>query len=181
MGSGQQGRPTLSRGEIPAETMDRNVSRAALAQAWRSFIDYNPHNGILALVTQLGEVLEIYNLKDGMHRVLYGPAGEPEFQMASDGSSIPIGIMGFSDVKVTDRYIYAVFQGVRFKDKIAAYQRGENQEDGGRFIYVFNLKGIPILKYTLDCAIYGIDVNEENNTIIATQVKSDDPIVLFNM
>ena len=52
------------------------------AQAWRSFIDYNPRNGILAAVTQLGEVLEIYNLKDSTHVVRVGLHGEPEFQVA---------------------------------------------------------------------------------------------------
>ena len=44
-------------GVIPTVDEDalRNV-RPALAQAWRSFIDYNPRNGILAVATQLGEV-----------------------------------------------------------------------------------------------------------------------------
>ena len=41
--------PTVDEGAL------RNV-RPALAQAWRSFIDYNPRNGILAVATQLGEV-----------------------------------------------------------------------------------------------------------------------------
>ena len=42
-------------GVIPTVDEDalRNV-RPALAQAWRSFIDYNPRNGILAVATQLG-------------------------------------------------------------------------------------------------------------------------------
>lgn len=175
------GKPTQSIGEIPRETINEETSRPALAQAWRSFIDYNPNNGILALATQLGEVLEIYNLRDNTHKVLYGPAGEPEFQTDKDGSGIPTGIMGFSDVKVTDQYIYAVFQGIRFKDKLAAYQRGEEPEDGGRFIYVFDLEGNPVQKYTLDHAIYGIDINEETRTIVATEVKSDDPIITFQI
>ena len=61
-------------GVIPTVDEDalRNV-RPALAQAWRSFIDYNPRNGILAVATQLGEVLEIYNLKDSTHVVCMGP------------------------------------------------------------------------------------------------------------
>jgi len=42
-----------------------------------TFIDSNPHNGVLAAVTQLGEVLEIYNLKDSIHTVRIGPHGEP--------------------------------------------------------------------------------------------------------
>ena len=175
------GKPTQSTGEIPCETINEETSRPALAQAWRSFIDYNPDNGILALVTQLGEVLEIYNLKDNTHKVLYGPGGEPEFKTAQDGTGVPTGIMGFSDVKVTDRYIYAVFQGIRFKDKLAARQRGEVPEDGGRFIYVFDLEGNPVQKYTLDHAIYGIDINEETKTIVATEVKSDDPIIIFKI
>ena len=72
-------------GVIP--TVDEDAlqnARPALAQAWRSFIDYNPRNGILAVATQLGEVLEIYNLKDSTHVVCMGPHGEPEFQVSGD-------------------------------------------------------------------------------------------------
>ena len=89
--------------------------------------------------------------------------------------------MGFSDIKVTDKHIYAVFQGVKFKEMLAASQRGKEPEDGGRFIYVFDLQGNPVQKYTLDHAIYGIDVNEETNTIVATEVGSDDPIIEIKM
>lgn len=174
------GHPLQSTGSIPSETATDEVSRPALAQAWRSFIDYNPANGILALATQLGEVLEIYNLKDSTRKVLYGPNGEPQFKDVK-GESIPTGIMGFSDIQVTDKHIYAVFQGVKFKDKIAAYKRGEEPEDGGRYIYVFDLQGNPLQKYTLDKPIYGIDVNEETKTIIATCVESDEPIMEFKL
>ena len=133
------------------------------------------------MVTQLGETLEIYNLKDSTHLVLYGPNGEPEFKTARDGSGVPDGIMGFNDIKVTDKYIYAVFQGMKLKDDLAAYKQGKELEDGGRFIYVFDLKGNPVQKYTLDHAIHGIDVNEKTNTIVATEVKSDDPIIEFKI
>lgn len=176
-----EGKPIESIGIIPSESANDEISRPALAQAWRSFIDYNPNNGVLAMATQLGEVIEIYNLKEHTHKVMYGPQGEPQFETAGDGSGIPTGIMGFSDIKVTDRYIYTVFHGTRFKDKLAAYKRGEEPEDGGHFIYVFDLEGNPVRKYTLDHAIYGIDINEETKTIVATEVKSDDPIILFKM
>lgn len=73
--------------------------------------------------------------------------------------------MGFSDIVITDKYIYSVFQGIRFKDKLASYQRGEKPEDGGRYIYVFDLKGNPIQKYTLDKPIYGIDINEKTKNV----------------
>lgn len=168
-------------GEIPSETVDEYTPRPALAQAWRSFMDYNPNNGILAMGTQLGEVLEIFNLKENTHKVLYGPEGEPKFKTDRDGSGIPTGIMGFSDIKVTDKYIYAVFQNIKFKDKLAALQRGEEPENGAKLIYVFDLEGNPVCKYTLDRHINSIDINEDTNTIVATEAKSDDPIVVFKI
>ena len=152
-------------------------ARPALAQAWRSFIDYNPRNGILATVTQLGEVLEIYNLKDSTHIVRVGLHGEPEFQIA-EGYGVPTGIMGFSDVQVTDSAIYTVFHGTSFKE--IARQSGR-LPDGGKYIYVFSLEGEPLCKYVLDHYIYGIWVDEDTKTIIATDVNDDQPIVMFSI
>ena len=174
------GKPIKSIGKIPTEKDFATENRPALAQAWRSFIDYNPHNGILAMVTQLGGSIEIYNTKENTHTVLYGPNGEPQFKSVK-GEGFPTGIMGFSDIVVTDQHIYSVFQGVHFKDKLASHQRGEKPEDGGRYIYVFDLKGNPIQKYILDKPIYGIDVNEKTKTIIATCVESDEPIMEFKI
>ena len=174
------GKPIKSIGKIPSETDFTQEIRPALAQAWRSFIDYNPHNGIFAMVTQLGESIEIYNTKENTHTVLYGPNGEPQFKSVK-GEGFPTGIMGFSDIVITDEHIYSVFQGVRFKDKLASYQQGKKPEDGGRYIYVFDLKGNPIQKYILDKPIYGIDVDEKTKTIIATCVESDEPIMEFKI
>ena len=152
-------------------------ARPALAQAWRSFLDYNPNNGILAVVTQLGEVLEVYNLKDSTHIIRIGEHGEPEFKV-SDGYGMPTGIMGFSDVQVTDSAIYTVFHGTSFKE--IARQSGR-LPDGGKYIYVFSLKGEPLCKYVLDHYIYGIWVDEDTKTIIATDVNDDQPIVMFSI
>lgn len=153
-------------------------ARPALAQAWRSFIDYNPHNGVLVAATQLGEVLEIYNLQNGFHRVCLGPKGEPEFKLAG-GYAIPDGIMGFSDVQVTNEAIYAVFHGHTFKEIMAQHQKEGRATDGGQYIYVFNLQGEPLCKYTLDRYITGFHVDERNKTITATDVNNDQPIVEF--
>lgn len=151
-------------------------ARPALAQAWRSFIDYNSHNGVLAMVTQLGEVFEVYNLKDSTEVIRIGENGEPEFKI-SDGYGIPTGIMGFSDVQVTNNAIYTVFHGTTFKE--IARHNGY-LPDGGKYIYVFSLKGEPLCKYVLDHYVYGIWVDEATKTIIATDVNSDQPIVKFN-
>lgn len=174
---GRNGRLIDKIGIIP--TIDEKAlknARPALAQAWRSFLDYNPNNGILAAVTQLGEVLEVYSLKDSTHVVRIGEHGEPEFKI-SDGYGIPTGVMGFSDVQVTDSAIYAVFHGTSFKE--IARQSG-SLPDGGKYIYVFSLKGEPLCKYVLDHYVYGIWVDEATKTIIATDVNNDQPILKFN-
>ena len=164
-------------GRIPTVNEEAlSNARPALAQAWRSFIDYNPRNGVLVAATQLGEVLEIYNLKDSTHVILMGPHGEPEFKI-SNSYAIPSGIMGFSDVQVTDRAIYTVFHGRSFKE--IAQQK--EYIDGGKYIYVFSLQGEPLCKYVLDHYIYGIWVDETTKTIIATDVNIDQPIVKFKI
>lgn len=172
-----QGKLIEKIGAIPtANEKALHEARPALAQAWRSFLDYNPHNGVLAAVTQLGEVVEVYNLKDSTHVVRIGEHNEPEFKV-SDGYGIPTGIMGFSDVQVTDSAIYAVFHGTFFKE--IARQSGR-LPDGGKYIYVFSLKGEPLCKYVLDHYIYGIWVDEATKTIMATDVNSDQPILKFS-
>ena len=56
----RQGKLLRKTGDIPSSNKKAlKESRPALAQAWRSFIDYNPRNGVLAAVTQLGDVLEV--------------------------------------------------------------------------------------------------------------------------
>ena len=79
----RQGKFLKKSGTIPSSNEEAlKEARPALAQAWRSFIDYNPHNGVLIAATQLGEILEIYNLQNGSHKVCQGPKGEPEFKLA---------------------------------------------------------------------------------------------------
>ena len=166
-------------GAIPSiNNQTLRKARPALAQAWRSFIDYNPRNGVLAAVTQLGEVLEIYNLKDSTHVVRIGPHGEPKFKVA-EGYGIPTGIMGFCDVQVTDSAIYAVFQGRTFKDIAEAAQKGD-MTDGGRYVYVFSLEGEPLRKYGLDHVVYSVFIDKLDKIIIAMDVNMDSPILLFS-
>lgn len=165
---------------IPTEESYTDIARLALAQAWRSFIDYLPEKQILVMVTQLGEVLEIYNPEKGTKKILYGSAGEPQFQIHS-GEGIPTGIMGFSDVKITEKYIYTVFHGRSFKEIEEAYRRGEEPEDGGRTLCVFDHEGHPVAKYNLDHAVYGIDIDETTGTLVATDVNSNHPIIRYKL
>ena len=99
----------------------------------------------------------------------------------SGGYGIPTGIMGFSDVQVTDRAIYAVFHGCLFKDIARDARNGINHPDGGQFIYVFSLAGKPLKKYVLDHYICGISIDEQRGVIYATDVNEDEPILEYSI
>ena len=168
-------------GSIPTTNEDALLhSRPALAQAWRSFIDYNPRNGVLAAATQLGEVLELWNLRDSTHTVLLGPGGEPQFQVRQ-GYGIPTGIAGFCDVQVADSAVYAVFQGTTFKEISRNIEQGKNLPEGGRYLYVFSLTGKPLCCYVLNRCASGFFVDEQLRALWITDVNSDEPIVRFKI
>ena len=149
-----------------------------LAQAWNGYIKCNPLKQTLVVASQLGDVMEIYNLKEGTRHILYGPHGEPVYDISPNGFAIPSGIMGYSDLEITDRYIYAVFHGRSFKDIIKDPQ---GTPDGGEYIHIYDFKGNPICRLILDHSIYGIDVDEENGIIWATDVNSEEQIIRYNM
>lgn len=165
-------------GVIPTEKEVDDSKKGALAQAWNGFVSYNPNRQLLVVVTQLGDVIEIYNLQNGTNKILRGPLGEPIYQITREGWAVPTGFMGYSDVEVTDNYIYAVFHGRSFKD-IAKDPQGT--PDGGEFIHVYNHEGVPVCRMILDCAIYGIDVDEKNGVIWATDVNSEEQIVKYQL
>lgn len=171
----RKGEITRSCFTIPGKR--NNSSNVVLAQAWRSFIDYNPSNGILAMVTQLGQVLELYNLKtNSIINIVYGKGGEPEF-INKGGYASPCGIMGYSDVYVGKDKIYAIFWGKTFKD----IEKDPNSKDGGNLLQVFDLTGKPLCQYILDKYITGFTVNEKQNKVIALDINGNNPLVEYQL
>lgn len=161
---------------IPSERSMDDSEKTVLAQAWRSFMDYNPKNNVLAMVTQLGEVMEIFNLKTGEHKVCYGPGGEPMFSIAQN-EAIPKGIKGFNDVVVSDSCIYAVFDGTPFKDRISAFRSGKKQPEGGKHVYVFGLDGKQKGRIELFNSTFGLSVSE--GKLLTTSTDSDVPLYVY--
>jgi len=160
------------RGTIPCRNRDKAVPDLVYAQAWRGFLDYNPENGLLAIATQLGDVVEIYSIPgDSLVNVIYGNEGEPRFDYLG-GQAIPCGIMGYSDIQVGSRFIYALFWGHSFKDI-----RRNKSIQGGNQIRVFDLSGKPVKQYILDRYITGFCINEKQGVLTGVDVNSDQPVV----
>ena len=175
----KNGFSTGATGHIPAKK-NRKAASGVLAQAWRGFYSFNPRKNTLAVATQLGEVIEIYHLDTGAHTVIYGSHGEPQFQTIGD-EGIPVGIMGYFDVQITDNYIYALFSGQTMKEIQKNAMNGKINERGGRYIHVFDMQGKPVCNYILDRAVCGIDVHEDEQKIYAVDANSDDPVIVFKM
>lgn len=173
---GKNGSIVRNVGEIPKDKKEKS-SGVALAQGWRAFIDYNERNGVLAMATQLGQVLEIYDVpNDTIVSVAVGECGRPVFDNRS-GYAIPNGIMGYGDVQVGDKYIYVLFWGTSFEE----IRKGESLLEGGNLVEVFDLKGNPVLQYQLDRNISGFFIVEEEQKMIALDVNSDQPIVEYEL
>lgn len=162
-------------------TNKRNESKIpgiVLAQAWRSFIDYNPENNILAMATQLGQVIELYNLNTRETiRIMHGEFGEPEFA-TGDAYAVPNGIMGYSDVHVGSDKIYTLFWGTSFKE---IRENPLNRMEGGNIIQVFSLEGTPIIQYTLDKYITGFCIDEKKNILLGLDVNSDQQLIEYQL
>lgn len=162
---------------IPTAKDHSLVPPVLLSQAWRAFVDYNPRNGILAMATQLGHVLEIYNVnRDEMVAVKTGKHDEPDFKVKGI-HAVPCGIMGYSDIYVGENEIYALFWGHSFDDM----KRSKTPIQGGNQIEVFDLKGEPLKKYVLDRKIAGFDIDEANKRLIALELDSDRPIAVYEL
>jgi len=163
--------------KIPVKTKTKSSSSTVVSQAWRSFLDYNPENGILAMVTQLGHVVEIYNMNNrSIVKIVYGSYGEPEF-IDKGGYAVPNGIMGYSDVQVGQNKIYALFWGRTFKD----IRNNAEITEGGNMLEVYDLQGNPLCRYILDKYITGFCVDEKQNTLLALDINSNQYIVKYKL
>lgn len=171
-----QGEITHRAFHIPMKAkMVNNTPPIVLAQAWRPFLNYNPEHGILALATQLGQVLEIYDInKEQVINVVGNEDNQPQF-ITKGSYAIPNGIMGYSDVHVGQEDIYALFWGHSFAD----IKAGKINKEGGNTVHVFSLDGTPKTEYKLDSHITGFHIDEKNKVIIGLDINSNQPLKKF--
>ena len=168
-------------GEIPTERKDDLKKYPyAFGYGWRSFIDYSSKTGTLVAATQLGEVLEVWNVKKNTHKVLKGKLGEPEFEILPE-YAIPAGAVGHNDIQVTDRAIYVIYRGISINEEMIAYQKSKPLLIGGKIVRVFSLEGEPLKEYKLDHSVSGIWVDELAGRMWALDVNSDEPLVEYRL
>lgn len=163
---------------VLADTSALRKSAPAVAQAWRSFLAMDDEGKQIVAVTQLGDVLDSYTLGESItEQVRYvGPDGEPVFQVTPEGYGIPSGCMGYWDVQVTGRYIYALYDGTTFKEIM---QSPEAHQQGGTSLRVFDRDGRLVRRYQLDHYLSGFYVDEDRRVLWATDVNTDNGLYRY--
>lgn len=151
-----------------------------LASLWDSFLDYNPCNKTLGVVTKLGEVLEIYNLEDSTAKVIVGKDGKPDI-LKKDGAFSIGKKEGFSDIQVKDEAIYALYSGLDRAQLLQQQKEGKSTPEGGKYIYVYDLEGELKKIYELDKYINGFDIHEEEKVIYAIGSGDEDMVVKYRL
>jgi hypothetical protein len=160
-------------GNYAVAAKDKNTSPFILQQAWSSFLDVK--NDLLVTVTQLGEVIDIFNLKDSIQqKTLKGVNKDPVFNIVDNRYAIPEGILGFYDVKIGEKRIYAVFDGTKLKER---EETSSGFKDGCKNIYIFDFNGRPVKKINLDRTIMNVFIDEKNEIIYALDIHDDQPLV----
>ena len=132
------------------------------------------------MATQLGEALEIYNFTDTTQTVRYGPNGEPQFAISQSEEFQRVSWDSVMFISQTISFI-PYFMAVVSKISGRHTNEGKISRMAGDTSMYSTSKETPVRKYVLDHAIYGIDVDEDTGTILATDVNSNDPILSFKI
>lgn len=130
----------------------------------------SPDGSKIVITTYIGAVMELFDIKskEVRHRQLV-PLYKPIYNIAQGAiptwvTSSEETIIGFTEVYVTDNYIYASLMG-------------ENNKEG-HFIYVFDWDGNVVSKYDVMYDVLAIAVDENSRNIFSVINKGDNGISL---
>ena len=167
--------------EIPRGNTAKNKAYPTMtASLWNSYLDYNPDNHLLVLVTQNGELLEIHNLASDSSRFIVGKGGEPDF--LSDKNGLLVGkIKGYQDVQVGKKAIYTLFSGTDHQEELKKMIKGQPTPDGGNLFLVYDLDGKLIRKFLLDHYTNGIDVHEDSNILYTVSSSEENAVNKYRL
>lgn len=167
--------------KIPTTNKENeNLAAPILQQLWTSCLDYNPNNGILAIATTLGDVVEIYNLKENSVNVKVGKQGEPS--IIRQGKRLIFSTAnGYQDVIVGDNEIYALYSDITPDEIEKNKNAGIETPNGGNIIYVMDFVGKIKKTFILDRHINGFDIDFEEKIIYGVNSNSNTQLCVFKI
>ncbi len=154
-----------------AQKKDRELTAASL---YDLKLSYNNEDFLVA-ATKSGEVIYIYNTRTKEGSCIVGPNGFPDYGKTDDGHILLGKVEGFIDIKIYGDYIYAIFSGK------SAIEAMVSDNIGGKYIYVFDKLGTPVIKYSLDKEISSFCVDVYHNILYGLDPNSENFIVKYKL
>ncbi len=143
---------------------------ARKAYLWRSYMAYNHALNRLALATQNGCVIELYDMNT--HEVVS--------IIADDKESYPSDMnenRGYCDVQWTGDDLYVLCSQETSRER----RTSDITDKGGNILKVFNKDGVLKMQYKLDVYLYGFTVDQNNRRLIGITPNSDCPICCWEL
>ncbi len=164
---------------IPTDKMEllRN-NGPAVAEGWNSFMGISPDKDVIAMGTQMGDRMDIYNLRTGKHIVAEQSGEQPAFHPFEEGWSAPSGGLYYFDTQVTKDHIYAVIDG---RTREEGMEKGSDYRQGGKRVRVYDHQGNLQNTLLLDRRIAGLFVDEEAGILYGLDVNADEQIVRYDL
>jgi len=128
-------------------------------------LSYSPDKEKFAIGISRGAILETFSVSDNVITPLsVSHFIDPELNETSEEVNY---VLGFLDLSATDKYVYAVFDGVNY------VIGGSSFYDVGQNLVQFDWKGKPLQKINMGVRIEKIYVDDDTNTLYAL-IKSED-------
>ncbi|MDR1370320.1 MAG: TolB-like 6-bladed beta-propeller domain-containing protein [Dysgonamonadaceae bacterium] len=174
-----QGNSTGKFHKIPNKE-NQDLQSFLLQQLWTSCLYYDQNSDVLVLGTILGDVLEIYNLRDGTEKVLVGKQGEPSINREGSALSL-ISANGYQEIFIGNSEIYALYSDISIDEVKKADNEGRTTPNGGNLIRIFSFDGELKKVFVLDKYINGFNIDFEKKIIYGVTSNSDSQLCIFNL
>ncbi len=163
--------PSIRKGlySLPEELTDEDNKGGFL---WRSYMDIHHELKKIAMVTQFGDVLEIYDIAGNTTQRIIGEGGVPASSTRQK--------KGYFDVKWCDNKIFALCSDWK-KETGNEPASPEKRISGGNIIQVFDQEGNKEEMYVLDTYLEGFTIDKKGSLIIGITSNSDHPVCLFRL
>ena len=162
---------------MPENEETQNIEPLLMPYLWMSRMACR--EGRVALVTRLGEVLEICDPADTVQAVVVvGRDGIPGFT--------PEGVMGrvngFMDVRIFGGKVFAVYSGMSMQEVDRMLDEKGYAPSGGRYFRVYDLSTGELERvYELDRYISSFDILPDGRTVVAADPTAEHQLCTFTL
>ena len=149
------------------------VEHRFLPYVWRSYMDYNSKLGRMAMATQHGEVIELYDMQT------------QESELVCEATDLYPTDMneckGYNDLHWVNDDLYVLYTKETFKERDELRRKENKKIDGGNILKIFNKEGSVKKQYKLDVYINGFTVDTVNHKLIGVTSNSDEFICIWQL